>query len=387
MDELAEAVIAGESPDMIERIPLPRAFPAAHVLKRDLGIFADGEERDVRRVIRYGEVPMPVIAPDEVLVAVMASAINYNTVWTATFLPVPTFDALRRFARTDGFAARHDLDHQVIGSDASGVIVRVGSAVRRWRVGDHVMVNPAYIDDQEAATHSDGMLGREQRAWGYETNFGGLAHYAVARVSQLVPKPTHLTWEEAGGITLCAGTAYRMLVGERAGRMKQGDIVLIWGAVGGLGSFAVQMVRNGGGIPVGVVGSADKVGPARRLGCEVVINRRSLGLPEEDLGDGGVTAGKILGRAVREQVGEDPHLVLDYLGQATFGMSTVVVRRGGTVVTCGSSTGYLHGYDNRYLWMNLKRIVGSHSANLQEAWECARLVRLGRISPTLSALY
>ncbi|NED85992.1 zinc-binding dehydrogenase, partial [Streptomyces sp. SID11233] len=88
-----------------------------------------------------------------------------------------------------------------------------------------------------------------------------------------------------------------------------------------------------------------------------------------------------LGRAIRAAVGEDPHVVFDFIGQATFGISVFVVRRGGTVVTCGSSTGYQHQFDNRYLWMNLKRIVGSHAANLQEQWELNRLMRLGNISP------
>ncbi|MGC5346846.1 crotonyl-CoA carboxylase/reductase [Streptomyces sp. DT24] len=389
MDLLAEAVLDGSSPERLEREAVPDEYTAVHLRAEDVGMFGDADDKDVRKSLRLGSVPMPELAVDEVLIAVMASSINYNTVWSATFEPVPTFAFLKRFGRQGGFAARHDQPYHVVGSDASGVVVRVGAGVRRWRVGDHVVVSAVQVDDQEPATHGDGMMGTEQRAWGFETNFGGLAHYGVARASQLLPKPAHLTWEEAASMMLCAATSYRMLVSERGARIKQGDIVLIWGASGGLGSYAVQLVKNGGGIAVGVVGSREKARRVRELGCDVVIDRADIGMagkppatPEET-----IELGKRLGRIIRAETGEDPHVVFDYVGRATFGVSVFVVRRGGTVVTCGSSTGYQHQFDNRYLWMNLKRVIGSHGANFQEQWECNRLFRLGQLVPTLSAVY
>ncbi|GAA1938220.1 crotonyl-CoA carboxylase/reductase [Streptomyces durmitorensis] len=388
MDALAEAALAGASPDELIREDVPGEYLAAYLHAEDAGMFGDAPDKDVRRSLRIGRVPMPELAPDEALVAVMASSVNYNTVWSATFEPLPTFDFLRRFSRQGGYAARHDRPHHVLGSDGAGVIVRVGTGVRHWRLGDHVVISPSYVDDQEPATHADGMLGREQRVWGFETNFGGLAHYAVVRVNQLVPKPTHLTWEEAASVPLCASTAYRMLVSDRGARIKQGDVVLIWGATGGLGSYAVQLVKAGGGIPVGVVGSEDKARALRRLGCDVVINRNDIGLGDRvPSPDEAIALGKQLGRRIRDEVGEDPHVVFDYIGAATFGISVFVVRKGGTVVTCGSSTGYQHQYDNRYLWMNLKRIIGSHAANWQELQECNRLVQLGKLVPALSTVY
>ncbi|WP_409055231.1 crotonyl-CoA carboxylase/reductase [Streptomyces sp. SYP-A7185] len=388
MDALAEAALAGASPDELIREEVPGEYRAAYVHAEDTGMFGDAPDKDVRRSLRVGRVPMPELAPDEALVAVMASSVNYNTVWSATFEPLPTFDFLRRFSRQGGYAARHDRPQHVLGSDGAGVIVRVGTGVRHWRVGDHVVVSPSYVDDQEPATHADGMLGREQRVWGFETNFGGLAHYTVVRVNQLVPKPTHLTWEEAASVPLCGSTAYRMLVSDRGARIKQGDIVLIWGATGGLGAYAVQLVKAGGGIPIGVVSSDAKASALRRLGCDVVINRNDIGLghhvpdPHE-----AIALGKQLGKRIRAEVGEDPHVVFDYVGAATFGISVFVVRKGGTVITCGSSTGYQHQYDNRYLWMNLKRIIGSHAANWQELQECNRLVQLGMLVPALSTVY
>ena len=389
MDTLSEAVLAGAGADELLAAPLPREYTAAHILAEDANMFTGVADKDVRKSMRVGPVPLPELAPDEVMVAVMASSINFNTVWSAMFEPVSTFRFLSNFAREGGWATRHDLPYQVVGSDGAGVVVRVGAAVRRWKAGDHVVLSPAYVEDQEPASHADGMLGVEQRAWGFETNFGGLATYTVVRSNQVLPKPAHLTWEEAACNTLCAGTSYRMLVSDRGARMKQGDVVLIWGATGGLGSYAVQFVKNGGGIPVGVVSSAHKAQLARDLGCDVVINREDVGL---DVGDGHDPrlvneAGKRLGAVIRREAGEDPHIVFDYVGQTTFGMSVLVARRGGTVVTCGSSTGYQHQFDNRYLWMKLKRIIGSHVANLQEMWECNRLIGTGRVGTALTCVY
>ena len=380
--ELARIAVNGGTAAQLQAAPVPSHYLAAY-LSRDDHVPENGVAPDVRDTIRVGMVPMPRLAPDEVLVAVMASGINYNTVWSALGQPVSTFRFLSQFATKGQWAARHDLPTQVIGSDASGIIVRVGEAVTAWSVGDHVVVHPVVVDPQDPASYQDGMLAADQRAWGFETNFGGLAHFCVARTHQLLPKAPHLTWEEAAVNTLCATTAYRMLVSDHGARMRQGDIVLIWGAAGGLGCYAVQLVRNGGGIAVGVVGSPAKVELLRKAGCDVVIDRSELpsGQDEPEI------MAKAIGRAIRRAVGEDPHIVFDHVGQETFAASVFLARRGGTVVTCGSSTGYMHSFDNRYLWMRLKRIVGCHGANYQEAWETNRLLTLGRLMPAMSSVF
>ena len=234
-------------------------------------------DKDPRKSLHVEEVPVPELAPDEVYVAVMASAINFNTVWTSIFEPVPTFGFLERLGRESVWGQRHDLPYHVVGSDASGVVLRVGSAVRLWKPGDRVVVHCNHVDDQDPSAHDDSMLAPNQRIWGFETNFGGLADLAVVKANQLMPKPAHLSWEEAACNALCNSTAYRMLVGRNGAQMKQGDVVLIWGATGGLGGYAVQHVLNGGGIPVGVVSSPAKADMLRAMGCEAVIDRRAAG--------------------------------------------------------------------------------------------------------------
>lgn len=385
MSELLDAVRQGASPAELLECDLPTRFQAAYTLRGEVGIFAGETDKDVRRSIHIGEVEMPELAPDEVVVAVMAAAVNFNSVWTAIFEPVPTFVFLEKLARTGRWGARHNLPYHILGSDAAGVVVRVGESVRRFKVGDKVVISACAVDEQDPAVHDDGLLGEEALAWGFETNFGAFGQFAVVKASQLIEKPAHLSWEEAAANTLCAATSYRMLIGRHGARMKMGDIVLIWGAAGGLGSYAVQLVKNAGGIPVGVVSSEEKAELVRRQGCEHVINRSEI-----DFGEQGLSHPKgwrRLGEEIRRLVGEDPHIVFEYLGRETFGASVYVARRGGRIVTCGSSTGYRHEYDNRYLWMNVKSIVGSHGFNYTEAAEVNRLFSLGLLHPTLSRVY
>lgn len=385
MSDLLEAVRAGATPADLLDCELPARFNAAFTLKDEVGIFEGQTDKDVRRSLHYGEVDMPELAPDEVVVAVMAAAINFNTVWSAIFEPVPTFAFLEKFGRQDKWGARHDLPYHVLGSDASGVVVRVGVGVRKWKVGDKVVISPSYVDEQDHASYDDGMMTETQLAWGFETNYGALGEFTIVKANQLIKKPAHLSWEESSASTLCAGTAYRMLIGKHGVRMKQGDIVLVWGGTGGLGSYAIQMVLNGGGIPVAVVSSEDKAEIVRKQGCENVINRSEL-----DLGEAGFQhpkAWRRLGEEIRRLVGEDPHHVFEYLGRETFGASVYVARRGGKIVTCGSSTGFKHEYDNRFLWMRLKSIIGSHGFNYNEAVETNRLISLGMLNPTLSKVF
>jgi crotonyl-CoA reductase len=171
--------------------------------------------------------------------------------------------------------------------------------------------------------------------------------------------------------------------------MKQGDTVLVWGASGGLGSYATQYALGGGAQPVCVVSSPEKADLCRRMGAELVIDRVAEGFrfwADEQTQD--PNEWKRFGARIRELTGgDDPDIVFEHPGRETFGVSVYVATRGGTVVTCASTSGYLHQYDNRYLWMHLKRIIGSHFANYREAWEANRLIARGKIHPTVSKVY
>jgi len=375
----------------LEKVNVPASYRGMVVREEETGMFAGlpNAEKDPRKSLHLQEVPTPEIGPGEALIAVMASAVNYNTVWTSIFEPLPTFAFLKRYGRVSPLAKRHDLPYHVVGSDAAGVVLRVGAGVTRWKPGDEVVAHCLSVELEDAQGHDDTMLDPQQRIWGFETNFGGLAEMALVKANQLMPKPSHLTWEEAASPGLVNSTAYRQLVSHNGANMKQGDVVLIWGASGGLGSYATQMALNGGAIPVCVVSSSDKAELCRRMGADLVIDRVSEGYrfwADENTQD--PSEWKRFGARIRELTGgEDPDIVLEHPGRETFGASVFVTKRGGTIVTCASTSGYEHQYDNRYLWMSLKRIIGTHFANYREAWEANRLIDLGRIHPTLSKTF
>ena len=390
MERILEAILAGADGPELAALPVPEHYRAAFVRREEVGMFEGlaSADKDPTKSLHVDDVPTPALAPDEVYLAVMASSINFNTVWTSIFEPVPTFAFLDRLGKESEWGARHALPYQVVGSDASGVVLQVGSAVRLWKPGDRVTVHCNYVDDQDPSAHDDSMLAANQRIWGFETNFGGLAELAVVKANQLMPKPSHLTWEEAAVNALCNSTSYRMLVSPHGADMKQGDVVLVWGASGGIGGYAVQYVMNGGGIPVGVVSSPEKAALLHELGVEAVIDRQAEGYrfwSDEVTQDEGEW--RRFGKQIRTLAGEDPDIVFEHPGRQTMGASIFVCKRGGTVVTCAATSGYMVEFDNRHFWMKLKRLIASHFANYQEAWNANRLISMGRIQPLLSAVH
>jgi crotonyl-CoA reductase len=390
--QIRDAVLAGDtSPQEYAALDLPDHYRAVTVHKDEVEMFAGlpSKDKDPRRSLHVEDVALPELGPGEALVAVMASAINYNTVWTSLFEPMSTFGFLERYGRSSPLARKHDLPYHVVGSDLAGVVLRTGPGVHAWAPGREVVAHCLSVELESPDGHNDTMLDPGQRIWGFETNFGGLADIALVKSNQLMPKPRHLTWEEAAAPGLVNSTAYRQLVSRNGAAMKQGDNVLVWGASGGLGGYATQLALNGGATPVCVVSSEDKADICRRMGAELVIDRRAEGFrfwKDEHTQD--PQEWRRLGSRIRELTGgEDVDIVFEHPGRETFGASVFAARKGGTIVTCASTTGFLHEYDNRYLWMSLKRIVGSHFANYREAWEANRLVAKGRIHPTLSRAY
>jgi crotonyl-CoA reductase len=390
MSEILDAVRAGADAATLASLPMPKTTRAVFVRREDQNMFEGmaSSEKDPRQSLKIDEIELPELAPDEVAIAVMASSINFNTVWTSIFEPLPTFGFLDRLGKESVWGRRHAQDFHVVGSDASGVILRAGSAVRNWSVGNEVTVHCNYLDDQDPSSHDDSMLANNQRIWGFETNYGGLADIAIVKANQLMPKPTHLSWEEAAVNALCNSTSYRMLVSRNGAPVTQGQKVLIWGATGGIGSFAVQHVLNSGGIPIGVVSSAERVGILRDLGCEYVIDRKEKDYrfwKDEHTQD--ESEWRRFGKDIRALCGDDPDIVFEHPGRSTMGASVFVTKRGGTIVTCAATSGYMIEYDNRHLWMKLKTIKGSHFANYREAWDANGTIVDGKVVPPLSAVY
>jgi crotonyl-CoA carboxylase/reductase len=269
----------------------------------------------------------------------------------------------------------------IAGSDASGIVWKVGSAVTRWKEGDEVVLhcNQSCLQCPEC-TGGEPLACLEQRIWGYEANWGAFAQFTKVQAQQLLPKPRHLSWEEAASYGLTLFTAYRMLVTQA--EMRAGESVLVWGAGGGLGIFAVQLCRLAGARAIGVVSSDEKAELVKSLGAAAIIDRR-----EFDFGLG-QTEWRRFGRRVKELNEHcEPDIVFEHVGKETLGVSLLVARRFGRIVTCGATTGYESTLDLRHLWVRQKRLLGSHFANSREADAANRLVMAGKLRPIVDRVF
>jgi crotonyl-CoA carboxylase/reductase len=342
---------------------------AAWVIRQE----REGEPLDAFQV---EEIEVPEPGAFEVIVRVMAAGVNFNNVWAALGKPVSVF----RY--------HPDCDHHIGGSDASGVVWKVGPGVTRWNPGDEVVVHCNQASYEDPEVHGlDPMAAPSQQIWGYETSWGSFAQFTKVQAQQLLPKPAHLAWEEAASYGLTYFTAYRMLMDRAA--LQAGHRVLIWGAAGGLGVFATQLCRAAGAECVGVVSSAQKGALIEELGAKAFIDRSEFAgmmrrggeTPDEEKARFAVSRAFL--KRVKEVLGDAPDIVFEHVGKATFPTSVFVAKPFGKVVICGATSGYDLDFDVRYLWMRQKQIIGSHFAN---AWQCNlanRLIEESKVRPVL----
>ena len=385
MSDTAEALAidaGGEVKDLYEVGEIP---PLGHVPER-MYAWAIRRERhgEPDKAMRVETVPVPAIDSNEVLVLVMSAGVNYNGVWAALGTPVSVFDV-------------HKAEYHIAGSDATGVVWAVGSKVKRWKVGDEVVVHCNQDDgDDEECNGGDPMFSPSQRIWGYETPDGSFAQFCRVQARQLMARPRHLTWEESGCYVLTLATAYRMLFGHRPHILRPGHNVLVWGASGGLGSMAVQLIATAGANAIGVISDDAKRDFVLSLGAKGTVNRKNFDcwgrLPE--VGDQEAYAAfmkacRAFGKAIWEITGKgnDVDFVFEHPGEQTFPVSCFVVKRGGMVVFCAGTTGYNITFDARFVWMRQKRIQGSHFANLLQASQANNLMIERRIDPCLSEVF
>jgi crotonyl-CoA carboxylase/reductase len=347
---------------------------------------------------RYGEpekaiqdevIDVPELGPHDALVMVMAAGVNFNNVWAARGIPVDVTKTQARWGEPTDF--------HIVGSDASGVVFAVGEKVSNVKVGDRVVVHAGQWDPEDpwVMAGRDPGLAPSFRVWGYDTCWGSFAQFCKVQAHQCLPKADHLTWEEAAAPTLTGATAYRMLFGWPPHTVEPGDVVLVWGGSGGLGSLAIQLVAHAGGRAVAVVSSQEKAAFARSLGAVGTVNRKDFGHwgvpPAWDSAEwkDWFAGAKAFGKAVWDAVGEkvSPRIVFEHPGQDTIPTSIFVADRGGMVVICAGTTGYDTMVDVRYLWYMQKRYQGSHLFNDEQAEAFNQLVIDGIVKTTLGHAY
>ena len=342
---------------------------AAWVIRQE----REGEPLDA---FQLEEIETPEPGAFEVTVRVMAAGVNFNNVWAALGQPVSVFNSHPEF------------DHHIGGSDASGIVWKVGEGVTRWKPGDEVIVHCNQASYEDPEVHGlDPLAAPSQKIWGYETTWGSFAQFCKVQAQQLLPKPTSLTWEEAASYGLTYFTAYRMLVTQCD--LQAGHRVLIWGAAGGLGVFALQLCKLAGADAVGVVSSPEKGELVEQLGGKAYIDRNEFagmmrtGSETPDEEKARVKEMKRFSRALSEKLGDRPDIVFEHVGKATFPTSVFCVKPFGQVVICAGTSGYNLDFDVRHLWMRQKRIIGSHFANAYECMKANELIEASKIRPVL----
>ncbi len=380
--EAVEPTTRQEAKDLYEIGEIP---PLGHVpAKMYAWVIRRERQGEPEQAMQVEVIDVPEIDSHEVLVLVMAAGVNYNGVWAALGVPISVFDV-------------HKADFHIAGSDAAGIVWAAGSKVKRWKVGDEVVVHCNQDDgDDEECNGGDPMFSPSQRIWGYETPDGSFAQFCRVQSRQVMQRPRHLTWEECGCYVLTLATAYRMLFGHRPHILRPGHNVLVWGASGGLGSMAVQLIATAGANAIGVISDDDKRDFVLALGAKGTINRKNFDcwgrLPE--IGDhkaygAYMKACRAFGKAIWEITGKgnDVDFVFEHPGEQTFPVSCFVVKRGGMVVFCAGTTGYNITFDARFVWMRQKRIQGSHFANLLQAAQANNLMVERRIDPSMSEVF
>lgn len=340
-----------------------------------------------RKAFQIEEIEVPEVAPDQVLIAVMAAGINYNNVWAARGVPIDVISVRQ--------AAGDARNFHIGGSDASGIVYATGSEVRNVRVGDEVVIHPGWWnkDDPWVLAGKDPMIAPSAKIWGYETNYGAFGQFAIAQGHQCMPKAARLTWEAAAASTLVGTTAYRMLLGWQGNTVQPNDVVLIWGGSGGLGSIAIQIVLKNGGLPIAVVSSEERGEYCKKLGALGYINRKEFdhwGIPPHWTDIEGQKkwskSARAFGKKIWDILGErrSPAIVFEHPGEETIPTSIFLCEQGGMVVICAGTTGYSAMVDLRYHWTRQKRLQGSHGTNDEQAYAYNQLISDGVLDPCLN---
>lgn len=367
--------------DLYEMDEMP---PMGHVPKQ-MYAWAIRRERhgDPDTAMLEEVVDVPKLDSQDVLVLVMAAGINYNGVWAALGQPISPFDG-------------HKQPYHIAGSDASGIVWAVGDRVTRWKVGDEVVIHCNQDDgDDEECNGGDPMFSPSQRIWGYETPDGSFSQFTRVQSQQLMPRPRHLTWEESSCYTLTLATAYRMLFGHEPHDLKPGQNVLVWGASGGLGSYAIQLINTAGANAIGVISDESKRDFVMGLGAKGVLNRKDFDcwgqLPKVGSDEYATWFAETrkFGKAIWDITGKGVNvdMVFEHPGESTFPVSTFVVKKGGMVVICAGTTGFNLTFDVRYMWMHQKRLQGSHFAHLKQASAANKLMLERRLDPCMSEVF
>lgn len=300
-------------------------------------------------VIKFGDVPEPVLGPDEVLVKVRACAINHLDIWVRQGWP----------------GLKLEMPHWC-GADVAGEIVKLGKKVSSWQVGKTVVVDPGINTVEDEYTQR----GEPTLSPGYqilgEDIRGGAAEYVVVPSSNLVAMPIDMDFPQAAAPLLVTLTAWRMLI-HRA-NVRAGESVLVVGAGGGVNSMAIQIAKLAGATVYVIASDNAKAARALELGADFVFDRSQVDWPKEV-------------RKLTAKRGVD--IVIDNVGKATLHKSLSVAAHGGRIVIVGNTSGSQVQIDIRYIFGKQLSLIGSTMGTHQDFLDITSLLWSKKLTPVI----
>ncbi|HMH08273.1 MAG TPA: zinc-binding dehydrogenase [Terriglobales bacterium] len=302
-------------------------------------------------VLRYEDVPDAKPRKDQVLVRVRACAMNHLDLWVRKGLP--------------GVSLPH-----ILGSDVAGEIVEIGEYVTGFRPGQRVLLAPMHFCNHCAQCVA-GLQNQcpEFTVLGNRVDGGNCELIAVPAVN-VIPLPDSLDFNQAASLPLVFLTAWHMLVG-RAG-IRPGQTVLVLGAGSGVGIAAIQVAKLFHARVITTAGDEKKLERARGLGADHGINHYQQKISEEV-------------KQLTNQEGVD--IVVEHVGAATWEQSMKCLKPGGTLVTCGATTGSNASFDLRFLYARQLSLLGSYMGTMGELSAVLGHVFAGRLKPVVDSTF
>ena len=315
---------------------------------------------DFASILNVEEVPNPEPKPNEVLIQVKASALNYNDVWGMRGDPIPI-----------------ELPH-TSGSDAAGDVLAVGSEVSSIKVGDRVAVH-ANMSCRvcEACTSGREYDCARRIIWGFQTPNGGLAEQVCLPEVNVVKIPDNVSYEQAAAAAMNLLTAWHMLVGRA--QIKPGQVVLIMGGRSGVGHLGIQIAKIYNCIVIATA-SPENAEKCKELGADYVVNHRDENWVKEARG---------ICKQIAKQTGGVPgvDVSFDHIGETHFNAQLTLLKYGGTLVSCGATTGYSAKIDLRHVFFKGTNILGSTQGTKAELEQGFFWMGQGKIKSAIGAEY
>lgn len=304
-------------------------------------------------VMELFETPKPTPKADEVLIQIKASSFNHLDIWVRNGWP--------------GLALT--LPH-ISGSDAAGIVMSTGEAVKNFQPGDRVAVNPGInVEQDEFTANGADSVSSNFKIIGEQLS-GTHTEYVAVPARNCLKIPAKISFESAAACGLVAVTAWRMLM--RQAQMSLGQTVLIIGAGGGVNSFAIQLAKLAGCEVFAITSTKEKMQQAKRLGADQVLNYRDNADWMREL------------MHLSEKKGFD--IVVDNVGQATLNKSMRLVKRGGKIVIVGNTSGAMTEIDIRFIFSKQISLVGSTMGNHHDYCQAMNLVFQEKIKPVIHAI-